>query len=186
MFRSVPWIAAAAAVSLLAGPAAQAQEQPRPVPTVAAQGGGTGIPAGAPAAVKERIAAFLAAAAAGERRTPQRAGRRSWTGCRTVYAWRGYNNPLGMSLFRYYQQVSWCSNGFSIYSWSRERWPEISGPGWRFDGHIGSSLGGPSTEKHAWTQGSFTGCMFGYCQTKVPWISITVRVDGGYSWNTGD
>jgi hypothetical protein len=184
MFRSVPWIAAAAAVSLLAGPAAQAQEQPRPVPTVAAQGGGTGIPAGAPAAVKERIVAFPAAA--GERRTPQRAGRRSWIGCRTVYAWRGYNNPLGMSLFRYYQQVSWCSNGFGIYSWSRERWPEISGPGWRFDGHIGSSLGGPSTEKHAWTQGSFTGCMFGYCQTKVPWISITVRVDGGYSWNTGD
>jgi hypothetical protein len=133
--------------------------------------------------VKERIAQALSG---GEARTPQGAARRSWIGCRSVYAWRGYTNPVGMSLFRYYQQVSWCSNGFGIYSWSRERWPEISGPGWRFDGHIGSSLGGTSTQKNAWTQGSFTGCMFGYCQTKVPWISISVRVDGSYSWNTGD
>lgn len=186
MFRSLRWsVAAACAVLPLAGGAGTAQAQePRPVAAAAVQGTGTGVPASAPAAVKERIAAFLSGTA--EPRTPQRAGRRSWIGCRSVYVWRGYNNPLGMSLFRYYQQVSWCSNGFGIYSWSRERWPEISGPGWHFDGHIGSSLGGSSTQKHAWTQGSFTGCLFGYCQTKVPWISITVRVDGSYSWNTGD
>jgi hypothetical protein len=90
-----------------------------------------------------------------------------------------------MNLLRYYQQVSWCSNGFGIYSWSRERWPEINGPGWRFDGHIGSSLGGSSTQKNAWTQAQFTGCLFGYCQSKVPWVSITVRVDGSYSWGVG-
>ena len=186
MFRSVRWCVAAGAASaamLLAGPAA-AQEPPKPVALAPTQGAGVGIPSGAPAAVKERIAQALSGTA--EVRVPQRATRRSWIGCRSVYAWRGYNNPFGVSLFRYYQQVSWCSNGFGIYSWSRERWPEISGLGWRFDGHIGSSLGGSSTQKHAWTQGSFTGCLFGYCQTKVPWISITVRVDGSYSWNTGD
>jgi hypothetical protein len=150
---------------------------------VATQGVGEGIAPSAPEAVKERIRNVLAGAE--HARATQRLRRTSWIGCRAVYAWRGYNNPFGMSLFRYYQQVSWCSNGFGIYSWSRDRWPEINGPGWRFDGHIGSSLGGSSTEKNAWTQGSFTGCMYGYCQTKVPWISITVRVDGSYGWSTG-
>jgi hypothetical protein len=184
MIRSLRWsVAAAGAALLVAGPA-PAQEPPRAGQTVAAQGVGVGIPSAAPAAVQERIARALSGADGV--RTPQRASRRSWIGCRSVYAWRGYNNPLGMSLLRYYQQVTWCSNGFGIYSWSRERWPEISGAGWRFDGHIGSSLGGTSTQKNAWTQGSFTGCLFGYCQTKVPWVSISVRVDGSYSWNTGD
>ena len=184
MFRSVRWsVAAAGAAALLVAAPSAAQDPPTFAAATATQGVGVGIPSNAPAAVKERLAGVLSGA---DVRSPAGAARRSWIGCRSVYAWRGYNNPLGMSLFRYYQQVSWCSNGFSIYSWSRERWPEISGPGWRFDGHIGSSLGGSPTQKHAWTQGSFTGCMFGYCQTKVPWISITVRVDGSYSWNTGD
>src|SRR4051812_13931342 len=127
MIRSARWSLAVGvvAVALLAAGSAAAQEPPRPVAVAATQGAGVGIPSSAPAAVKERIARALSGAT--DVRTPQRAGRRSWIGCRSVYAWRGYNNPAGMSLFRYYQQVSWCSNGFGIYSWSRERWPEISG-----------------------------------------------------------
>jgi len=50
----------------------------------------------------------------------QARSRASWYGCRSVWAYRGYDN-LGFNMFRYYQQVSWCSNGFSIYSWSRDR-----------------------------------------------------------------
>lgn len=184
MFRSARWAAAAMTAALLvAAPAAAKERPPQNDASVAVQGAGDGIAATAPDAVRERITKLLASA--GDARAVQGVKRRSWIGCRTVYAWRGYNNPLGMSLFRYFQQVSWCSNGLGIYSWSRERWPEISGPGWRFDGHIGSSLGGSSTQKNAWTQGSFTGCMFNICLSKVPWVSITVRVNGSYSWNTG-
>lgn len=183
MFRSLT-LAAATIVLVVAAPA-PAKEKPPPLDaSVAVQGAGGGIAPSAPDAVKERIRALLAGVE--DDRATQRVRRTSWIGCRAVYAWRGYNNPLGMSLFRYYQQVSWCSNGFGIYSWSRDRWPEISGLGWHFDGHIGSSLGGSSTQKNAWTQGSFTGCMFGYCQTKVPWINLMVRVDGSYGWSTGD
>ena len=114
----------------------------------------------------------------------QARSRASWYGCRSVWAYRGYDN-LGFNMFRYYQQVSWCSNGFSIYSWSRDRWPEINGPGWRFDGHIDSSLGGPTYRKDAWTQGSFHACVTWFCGQKVPWVSISVHLDGGYSYTTG-
>jgi hypothetical protein len=188
MFRTARWgIAATVAALLLAAPATAKERSPQdnspaPVP-VPVQGGGEGIAPNAPEAVKVRITKLLAGA---DTRATQGVARSSWIGCRAVYAWRGYSNPLGMSLFRYYQQVSWCSNGYGIYSWSRDRWPEIGGLGWRFDGHIGSSLGGNSIQKNAWTQGSFTGCIFGLCQTRVPWVSITVRVDGSFGWNTGD
>ncbi len=182
MFRSLT-LAAATIVLVVAAPAPAKEKPPQSDPSTAVQGAAEGIAPSAPEAVKERVRSILAGVE--NIRASQGVRRTSWIGCRTVYAYRGYNNPIGMSLFRYYQQVSWCSNGFGIYSWSRERWPEISGLGWRFDGHIGSSLGGSSTQKNAWTQGSFTGCI-GFCQTRVPWISITVRVDGGWGWNTGD
>lgn len=182
MFRSLTLTATIMAL-VAASPAPAKERPPQDIPTVAVQGSGEGIAPSAPAAVAERVRNVLAGAD-GVRAT-QRVGRTSWIGCRAVYAWRGYNNPFGMSLFRYYQQVSWCSNGFSIYSWSRDRWPELSGPGWRFDGHIGSSLGGSPTQKNAWTQGSFSWCGFGYCDNNVPWVSLTVRVDGSYGWSVG-
>lgn len=182
MFRSLT-IAATMLALVVVTPALAQDRPPLPAPPAAVQGSGEGIAPSAPEAVKQRVRSILAGVEV--TRATQSVRRSSWIGCRTVYAYRGYNNPIGMTLFRYYQQVSWCSNGFGIYSWSRERWPEISGVGWRFDGHIGSSLGGSSTQKNAWTQGSFTGCI-GFCQTRVPWISLTVRVDGSYGWNTGD
>jgi hypothetical protein len=183
MFRSLTFAATLLAL-VVAAPASAKERPPLLDPPVAVQGSGEGIAPTAPEAVKERVRNVLAGVE--DTRATQSVKRTSWIGCRSVYAWRGYSNPIGMSLFRYYQQVSWCSNGFGIYSWSRERWPEISGVGWHFDGHIGSSLGGSSTQKNAWTQGSFAGCLLGFCQTRVPWISITVRVDGSYGWNTGD
>ena len=116
---------------------------------------------------------------------PQARRQLAWFGCRDVWAYRGYDHFLGYNLFRYYQQVSWCSNGYTIYSWSRFRWAELNGPGWAFDGHIGSYLGGSTTAKRAWTQGSFHACYFGWCDYKVPWVNIEVDVDGGWSANTG-
>lgn len=181
MFRSLT-LAATIIALVVAVPAPAKERPPLLNASVAVQGSSEGIAPSAPEAVKERVAKLLAGV---EVRATERVRRASWIGCRAVYAWRGYNNPFGGNLFKYFQQVSWCSNGYGIYSWSRDRWAELNGPGWRFDGHVGSSLGGSSIQKHAWTQGSFAWCGFGFCESKVPWVSLTVRVDGSYGWNVG-
>jgi hypothetical protein len=61
----------------------------------------------------------------------------------------------------------------------------VNGPGWGFDGHVDSYLGGTTTRKTAFTQGAFHGCYFGVCDYKAPWVIIDVYVDGGWSANTG-
>ena len=175
---------------LVAAPAA-AQEKERPQETVAVAGSGLGVAPSAPAWVRAAVARIHdgaiadAGAEASAPRSLQARTRVSWIGCRDVWAYRGYDHAFGYNLFRYYQQVSWCSNGYSIYSWSRYRWAELNGPGWAFDGHVGSYLGGSPTAKRAWTQGSFHACYSGWCDYKAPWVNIDVNVDGGWSANTG-
>lgn len=176
------------AVLAVAGPAS-GKEKERPQDSVAVSASGVGIAPNAPDWVRERIAAIHAGrieqaeipeASGMTARAPQALRPASWIGCRSVYAWRGYNHLLGYNLFRYYQQVSWCSNGFGIYSYVRDRWPETH-VGWRFNGHIGSSLSGGSTSRSAWTQGSFAFCVGGCFDHKYPWVLIDVNVNGG--WN---
>ena len=86
---------------------------------------------------------------------PQARKRAAWFGCRDVYAYRGYNHFAGYNLFRYYQQVSWCSNGYSIYSWSRFRWRgvELSRLGLRRS-HSIPTWAARRTHKRACTQGA--------------------------------
>jgi hypothetical protein len=174
------------AAPALAGGTKDKEKDPVPV-----SASGAGIAPRAPQWVREQIVKIHAGkiedggADAPARVAPQALRRLAWFGCRDVWAYRGYDHFLGYSLFRYYQQVSWCSNGYTIYSWSRFRWAELNGPGWAFDGHIDSYLGGSSTAKRAWTQGAFHACYFGWCDYKVPWVNIEVGVDGGWSANTG-
>jgi hypothetical protein len=175
-------VLATAVLLLVAAPASAARSPERdPVPVTAT---GEGIAPGAPAWVRQHVADVLAGKGGGGSTTASRrlagAQRTSWVGCKTVWAYRGYNHWLGYTLFRYYQQVSWCSNGFGIYSYVRDRWPETH-VGWRFNGHIGSSLSGGSTSRSAWTQGSFAFCVGGCFDHKYPWVLIDVNVNGG--WN---
>lgn len=183
------FLALVVAFACAAGPAsAKERGEERPV---AVSGSGVGVAPGAPEWVRERVAAIHAGrienggqdAAGGA--MPQARARLTWYGCRDVWAYRGYNHVFGYNLFRYYQQVSWCSNGYSIYSWSRFRWAEVNGPGWAFDGHVDSYLGGSTTRKTAFTQGQFHACFVGWCDYKTPWVLIDVYVDGGWSANSG-
>ena len=180
------------AVSGTAGAKDKEKPRERPSDPIAVSGSGVGVAPGAPVWVRERIAEIHAGKVenGGSEepaavRGPQASRRASWFGCRDVYAYRGYNHAFGYNLFRYYQQVSWCSNGYSIYSWSRFRWAELNFPGWAFDGLIDSSLGGSSTHKYAFTQGQFHSCYFGWCDYKAPWVMIDVYLSGGWSANTG-
>ena len=192
MLAKCGWCLLALCVTLaVAGPAG-AGEKEKPKDAVAVAGSGVGVAPGAPTWVRDKIkkihAGKIENGGADEPGTvfgPQATKRAAWFGCRDVWAYRGYNHFLGYNLFRYYQQVSWCSNGYSIYTWSRFRWAELNGPGWAFDGHIDSYLGGSSTEKRAWTQGAFHACYAGWCDYKVPWVNIEVDVHGGWSASTG-
>ena len=186
------WLLVVLAAGLVCAGPAGAKDRERPSDPVAVSGSGVGIAPGAPEWVRERIAAIHAGRIeAGDSegpatvRTPQAARRAAWFGCRDVYAYRGYNHFLGYNLFRYYQQVSWCSNGYSIYSWSRFRWAEVNFPGWGFDGHVDSNLGGSTTHKYAFTQGQFHSCYFGWCDYKTPWVLIDVYVSGDWSADAG-
>jgi hypothetical protein len=176
-------------VLVMAAPAAAKDKEPKKIVPVA--NSGEGVAPGAPAWVREKIKNIHAGAIENgdsepsALRSPQALRRVSWSGCRDVWAYRGYDHFFGWNLFRYYQQVSWCSNGYTIYSWSRFRWPELNGPGWGFDGHVDSYLGGSSTAKQAWTQGAFHACFASWCDYKVPWVNIEVSVSGGWSANTG-
>lgn len=159
------------------------------MPIVPVADSGEGIAPSAPDWVREQIASVHAGAdesgepASGERSLEGVSA--NWIGCRDVWAYRGYDHFIGYNLFRYYQQVSWCSNGFSIYSWSRFRWPELNAAGWGFGGHLDSYLGGSPTAKRAWTQGSFHFCAGGWCNYRVPWVNIEVDVYGDWSANSG-
>jgi hypothetical protein len=190
MHRCSGFVVAVCLVLVVAAPAAAKQGESPPEP-VAVAGSGPGVAPRAPAWVRAGVARIHDGAIedggsqSSASRSLQARKRVAWVGCRDVWAYRGYDHAFGYNLFRYYQQVSWCSNGFSIYSWSRFRWAELNGPGWAFDGHVGSSLGGTATEKRAWTQGSFHACYSGWCDYKVPWVNIEVNVDGGWSANTG-
>jgi hypothetical protein len=185
-------VAAVAAALAVASPATAKDTGSKdrgPAPVVPVASSGEGVAPGAPEWVRQQIESIHAGAVeSGEEASRERSlqgVRASWIGCRDVWAYRGYDHFIGYNLFRYYQQVSWCSNGFSIYSWSRFRWPELNGPGWGFDGHIDSHLGGTPYAKRAWTQGSFHACIAGWCDYKVPWVNIEVDVNGGWSANTG-
>jgi hypothetical protein len=185
------WLPALVAALVVAGPA-EANDGERPGGAMPVAETGVGVAPSAPDWVRQEVTAIHQAAAAngsgdkgavgGPRAREQRA---LWYGCRDVWAYRGYNHFLGWNLFRYYQQVSWCSNGYTIYSWSRFRWAEINGPGWAFDGHVDSQLGGSTTHKTAFTQGQFHACYVGFCDYKVPWVLIDVNVHGGWSADTG-
>ena len=176
-----------AAALAVASPATAKDKGPTPVVPVSSSG--EGIAPSAPDWVRQQVESIHAGAIeSGEPESGERSPegmRASWFGCRDVWAYRGYDHFIGYNLFRYYQQVSWCSNGFTIYSWSRFRWPELNGPGWGFDGHVDSYLGGSPTAKRAWTQGQFHTCIAGWCDYKAPWVNIEVGVDGGWSANTG-
>lgn len=191
MFAILSRLVAAALVVLAVAAPASAKEKPKPADFVTTSASGTGIAPGAPDAVREKVKKFLEARGQGfEAEGPgpaigtQRIARTSWIGCTTHWARRSLNHFFGYNLWHYYQQVSWCSNGFSIYSWSRERWPDVNFPGWAFDGHIDSSLGGTSYRKEAWTQGSFRYCI-GYCTYYYPWVYQEVTAGGGHYYNTG-
>ena len=192
MFRFAVLVAALVALLVVAAPVG-AKEKLKPADVVTTSASGEGIAPGAPEAVRERVKRILEGRSqgyvpgldvVGSALGPQRVARANWIGCRTQWARRSLGSVLGYNYWHYYQQVSWCSNGFSIYSWSRDRWPEVNFPGWAFGGHIGSRLSGTSYRKEAWTQGSFYFCA-GFCSYYYPWVFQEVTANGEHYYNTG-
>jgi hypothetical protein len=165
---------------------------------------GAGIAPGAPAWVKQHVADVRAGLIGriGQPDVPApdfAPGRRpahaaAW-GCWGAWGRRNYDNwPFGYNYFRYYEQVSWCGNGWSqLTSFWRDRWPEVNFPGWSFQGNIASNCelehcngrGSGAYSTDAWTMGQFALCG-GWCvDYKYPWVDIWVTADGDWSESDG-
>ena len=88
-------------------------------------------------------------------------------------------------VWRYTLYVSWCWDGYTVNSYSYNRFPSNMAPFWNFNGHIGlyQTGGAGYASAYTWTQGSFTLC-FPWCgvQNSVPQVWITVDGSGGYSY----
>lgn len=88
-------------------------------------------------------------------------------------------------VWRYTLYVSFCWDGYTVNSYSYNRYPSNMAPFWNFNGDIGLNQSGGSGYSFAytWTQGSFTLC-FPWCgiQNSVPQVWITVYGSGGYSY----
>jgi hypothetical protein len=168
---------------------------------------GAGIAPGAPAWVQQHVAEVRAGALGqvGEPdvaapdyspgRTLASAHRHAAWGCWGAWGRRNYDNwPFGYNYFRYYEQVTWCGNGFNVLtSFWRDRWPEVNFPGWSFQGNIASNCdlehcngrGSGLYSTDAWTMGQFALCG-GWCvDYKYPWVDIYVTADGGWSESDG-
>ena len=155
---------AAVVAAALAAPSALAERSPKPDPSLGVGVAGSGVTA----TVSQQQP--LAETAVG--------------GCRSVYAWRNYKTWYGYELWRYNLQVDWCYTGSTVYKLNRSRWVNCCGPGWSFDGHVGTSFqSGGSYSARSFTQGKFS--FFLGTNNQYPWISITVYANGGYSWATG-
>ena len=116
-------------------------------------------------------------------------------GCWGVWGRRNYDNwPFGYNYFRYYEQVTWCGNGWGqLTSFWRDRWPEVNFAGWSFQGHVGSNCdlehcngrGSGQYATDAWTMGAFALRAAWCVDHKYPWVDIYVTADGSWSENDG-
>jgi hypothetical protein len=168
---------------------------------------GAGIAPGAPAWVRQHVAdvkagvlgrlgqADVPAADYGHGRSLAGAKRMAAWGCWGAWGRRNYDNwPWGYNYFRYYEQVTWCGNGWSqLTSFWRDRWPEVNFPGWSFQGHVGSNCdlehcngrGSGQYSTDAWTMGQFALCAAWCFDHKYPWVDIYVTADGDWSESDG-
>ena len=109
--------------------------------------------------------------------------------CRWAQVEVYYTNIFHQKLVAYFQKINWCYNGSTVTSHTRIRWGETYALFWQFKGNIGSreSGGNGHTYYEAWTQGEFALCLpyVGCGQYKYPWIDMTVRGNGSWSYTYG-
>ena len=122
--------------------------------------------------------------------------------------WRRGRQAWGAELFRYTVRVDWCWSGSRIYNISVSLRPEITWfCCWRFVNHIGwdvrntgSDYNADGSRRSFWpswpytrftvfSQGKFEQCFpleLGCpISTRLPWVELTVEVNGRYSYRTG-
>lgn len=121
--------------------------------------------------------------------------------CRPKHYHRGYEfralagQYIGLWLWRYHQQVAYCTNGSVVTYFYRVRWfdigsvtPYVDWKAWQFVNHVDSNCGGEhcakkpyrAWERMAYTKGEFKVCLaFGnVCNTAFAQIWISVFGDG--------
>jgi hypothetical protein len=98
-------------------------------------------------------------------------------------------NIFGSTLWKYFQEIYWCRDGYRVwYPSVIRRWGETYWPGWSYKGVISrwSYGGGGYTYWTVGSQGHF--CLISYfdcVQDKYPWVEQTVRGNGYNTWRYG-
>lgn len=107
-------------------------------------------------------------------------------GCRNIYVWRSGTNSIGSTLWKYILTVEWCWDGYRITSLFRQPRGEVYYPLWSYSPYDAANAGGVgSSYAYTWRQGHFALCAMWCAQHTYPWIGVTARADGSYSWSTG-
>ena len=98
-------------------------------------------------------------------------------------------NIIHIKLFTYYQKIEWCYNGSVVLSHSRYVWGTVSYPWWEYKGTILSEQHGGNYYSYysSYVKGHFVYCpiKLSCIQNKYPWISMTVRGNGSWSYSWG-
>jgi len=98
-------------------------------------------------------------------------------------------NIWGSTLWKYFQEIYWCRDGYRVwYTSVVRRWGETYWPGWSYKGVINRWSYGGSGYTY-WTvgsQGHFCFVSYFDCvQDKYPWVEQTVRGSGYNTWRYG-
>lgn len=109
--------------------------------------------------------------------------------CRSWRFERWGKSAVGIKVYSYYVNVSWCTRRGRITSASSRPWPEVHAPLWTFDKHLAHRRTGGKRKRSykVFAQGQFKLCItkLGCVQDRQPWISVTARGDGSHSYETG-
>lgn len=109
--------------------------------------------------------------------------------CWTWTVWRYAKNLIGSTLWKYFQKIYWCRNGYRVYYPSvQRRWGEVYWPGWSYKGVISRwSYGGSGyTYWQVGSQAHFCLIQYFSCvQNRYPWVEQIVRGNGYNTYTTG-
>jgi hypothetical protein len=111
--------------------------------------------------------------------------------CRHAIGHRRFRNVFGVTLYDYTENVFWCWNGSTIRNFYRDRGPASVTvlSAWNFKGNIGSNCiyehcsgrGVGSWATTADTKGQYEACIVWFCNSRYPYIAVTVYGNGSAS-----
>lgn len=114
------------------------------------------------------------------------------SGCTNVDAWRNKYTALGFLAYRWHHTKRWCYSNYRINSVSIGYYVSDNNGFNVFQGHAGEATyyytyygGIPKSGHYSMRQATMQNCYYSCFGTEYPWVSISARGDGGWSYSAG-